>query len=128
MELIDPPGGGWHHWDGRGFGGPAFQAKARRSGTEFDLFFEDVHDGEWIYRRDARVRRPLGQVTRTTASGLALVRPEVQLLYMSRHAEPKNRADLAVVLPELDTESREWLRDSLTLIAPGHPWLVDIDA
>jgi hypothetical protein len=128
MRFVDPPGGDWRDWDGRGFDRPAFQAKALRDDSEFDLFFEDVIRGEWTFRRDSRVRRPLDELTQNTVSGLPVVRPEVQLLYMARHAEPKNRADLLVVLPELEAAARTWLRDSLLMVAPGHPWLLEIDA
>ena len=128
MQYIDPPGGGWRDWDGREFARPAFQAKAWNNDSEFDLFFEDVDPGAWTYRRDFRVRRSLSELTRTTVGGLPAVRPEIQLLYMSGHAEPKNRADLTAALPELDAEARTWLRDSLKLTTPGHSWLLDIDA
>jgi len=127
MSVIDPPGAGWRRWDGWTIHPPTFQAKARRDGCEFDLFFEDVERGEWAFRRDPTLRRPIGAVTQPTTSGLPVVRPEVQLLYMAGHAEPKNHADLLAARPDLDEAARTWLRASLRHVAPAHPWLADLD-
>jgi hypothetical protein len=127
LFFIDPPGSGWRPWDGQRLEVPAYQAKACRDGQEFDLFFEDVDEGEWAFRRDPSLRRAVREVIVQTAIGLPVVRPEVQLLYMAGHAEPKNRRDFVTVLPELRAEARLWVRNSLHQIAPGNPWLTDFE-
>jgi hypothetical protein len=127
MSCIDPPGSSWRAWDGHALQHPTFQARARRDGHEFDLFFEDVRAGEWSFRRDRSVHRPVAATTQRVTSGLPIMRPEIQLLYMARHAEPKNQADFATALPELDASARAWLRESLARVEPGHPWIAELD-
>jgi hypothetical protein len=127
MRFIDPPGSGWRPWDGGRFDGPAFQATARRGDEQFDVFFEDVARGEWTFRRDPTVRRPIEEVIQQTISGIPVVRPEVQLLYMAGHAEAKNWDDFVRAVPELDGDARTWLRRSLRHVAPDHLWLAQLD-
>jgi Aminoglycoside-2''-adenylyltransferase len=128
LRLIDPPGSGWRRWEGEKVEAPAFQAKAVQRGTEFDIFFEDVETSCWTFRRDPLICRPIGDVLAQTECGLPVVRPEIQLLYMAGHSEPKHDHDLISVLPRLDTEERRWLRTSLSRVAAQHPWLARLDS
>ena len=51
------------------------------------------------------------------------VRPEIQLLYMAKSAEPKNQRDFEVALPHLAPEAVQWLANALRITLPGHRWL-----
>src|SRR3954447_11826162 len=95
MSRIDPPGSAWRTWPlGEVLTRPSFQTKAKRLAVEFDVFLEDVEQGAWIFRRDRDVRRPIEDLAIKTSSGVPVVQPEVQLLYMARHGGPKNDHDL----------------------------------
>ena len=59
--------------------------------------------------------------------GVRVLRPEVQLLYMSKSTEPKNEHDFMTVLPSLDAASRNWLRAALAIVDAGHDWLHRLD-
>ncbi|MBK5222864.1 MAG: amino acid transporter [Acidimicrobiia bacterium] len=88
-----------------------------------EVLFEQ-HDGdEWVFRRDQRIRRPLGSIGWVTDDGLPVIAPEIALLFKAKHRRPKDEHDLQVALPLLDHAARSWLRSSLHLIAPDHPWL-----
>jgi hypothetical protein len=80
---------------------------------------------DWIYRRDPRVRRSLEQITWRSA-GIRYLAAEVQLLFKSKAARPKDDRDLADSLPHLGDPQRTWLRRSLELSDPGNPWLAVI--
>ncbi len=59
-------------------------------------------------------------------SGIPIVTPEVQLLYKARHKGEKDEHDFRLVSGALRGARREWLRDALALIHPGHPWLEEL--
>ena len=86
-----------------------------------DVFREPWVGDTWVYERDPRVQRPVERLISSTDDGLPYLQPEVVLLLKARTVRPKDETDLASVLPHLDSTRREWLRESLTLIQPGHP-------
>ena len=94
----------------------------------FDLFREPSDGDTWICRRDPAIRLPYEQVIEWTADGIPYGRPEIVLLFKAKHShEAKNEADFAATLPRLDTARREWLRDALARIHPGHAWLAELE-
>jgi hypothetical protein len=123
LACIDPPASGWSPWPrSRRIEPPSFQLKAHARSLEFDLFLESTRRETWVFRRDARVQRPIDELT-TTRAGIPIVDPAVQLLYMAKSEEPKNQHDFEVARPMLDDASVEWLRRALASTHPGHPWL-----
>jgi hypothetical protein len=91
-----------------------------------DLALTPVEDGEWFFRPDRRVHRPMSETVRTGPDGVPYQVPEVGLLFKARHARAKDESDLLDVLRRLDDPAREWLHTSIDLVAPGHPWLARI--
>ncbi|HEX6497737.1 MAG TPA: hypothetical protein VF054_01745 [Micromonosporaceae bacterium] len=91
-----------------------------------DVMLEPGDGGTWVYRRDARVRRRYREMVATTSDGVPYLRPEGVLLDKAPYRRPKDDADLAVALPEMDSAARRWLVDALTVAHPGHPWLTVI--
>ena len=87
--------------------------------------FREPHDGDtWICRRDETIRLPYTQIVRHTAGGVPYLSPELVLLFKAKHAaQEKNEADFAGVAPLLARGEREWLRDALGRVHPGHEWL-----
>jgi hypothetical protein len=47
----------------------------------------------------------------------------VQLLYMAKSTESKNERDFSAARPARDDSSSDWLRRSLAVTDPAHPWL-----
>jgi hypothetical protein len=91
-------------------------------------FFREPSDGDmWICRRDPAIRMPYEHVIERTRGGIPYGRPEIVLLFKAKHAhEEKNQADFADTLPRLDRGRREWLRDALERVHPGHAWLGEL--
>ena len=91
------------------------------------LMVDDTADGEWVFRRDRRVHRPVGELSgpASTAARKVLA-PEVQLLYKSRTPRPRDVADFRLVAGALDDRQRSWLREALTTVAPEHGWLASL--
>jgi Aminoglycoside-2''-adenylyltransferase len=88
----------------------------------FELML-DESDGEfWTFRRDRRISRVLTSAIRRDMEGLAYLAPEIQLLYKARATRAEDQADFLHVLPCLDCDARQWLRESLMRTGPAHPW------
>lgn len=94
----------------------------------FDLFREPSDGETWICRREPALRLPYEQVIEWTEDGIPFGRPEIVLLFKAKHsAQPKNQADFAATLPRLDAARRDWLRDALERVHPGHAWLAELE-
>ncbi|MDF5758159.1 amino acid transporter [Spongiactinospora sp. TRM90649] len=90
------------------------------------VMIEDSDGDEWVYRRDPRVRRPLGTLT-IADDGPPRLSPEVQLLYKAKCPRPKDEIDLARVLPLLSVLQRRWLARALRTEHGSHPWCALLD-
>ena len=90
---------------------------------ELEILLDESKGSTWTYRRDQRVRRALDSIVQRSPDGLPILAPAVQLLYKSKAAREKDQLDFRHVLPKLAAEEREWLRASMAVAHPGHPWL-----
>jgi hypothetical protein len=82
---------------------------------------EPVDGRNWVYRRDARITRPVDQVVLWRGT-LPYVNPAVQLLFKAVDTRPQDEQDLAAVLPSLSDEERQWLAEAIRLSCPASPW------
>jgi hypothetical protein len=87
---------------------------------------EPSDGGTWVCRRDDSIRMGYGDLIWHTDDRIPYLRPDVTLLFKAKHARPKDDGDFAAALPRLDAESRDWLRESLELVHPGHRWLPEL--
>ena len=92
----------------------------------FDVLREPAVDGDWVCRRDPRLRLPYEDVIAWTDDGIPYGRPEIALLFKAKRVRPKDDADFAAVVPLLELPRRRWLAQALELIHPGHRWLPEL--
>jgi hypothetical protein len=95
---------------------------ARPRGAErwhFEFVLDDADGDTWLYRRDARVARPLASLGPPRGP----LAPEVVLLYKAKDDSEKARSDFADVVPLLGAEAHAWLRDAVELAHPDSPHL-----
>ena len=90
---------------------------------EFEFFLNTVQDGIWYFRRDARIHRPVEEVSLLSSSGIPIIAPEIQLLYKAKGHREKDYRDFLAALPYMDEERRTWLRNALQLLYPDDLWL-----
>lgn len=98
---------------------------ARGSGGEpweYDIILMGVTDDTWVFKRDARISRPVEEIV-WSVDGVPYLRPEVQLLHKAGGRRPKDQSDFDATWPVLDQADRCWLRDAIELAHPGHRWL-----
>ena len=127
MHMADPPGT-LRPWPvGEELPAHAHDIWCRRTATEpwaFQLMVADTAGDDWVYRRDPRIRRPVRELSGPTSTqSLAVISPDVQLLYKSKGLRPQDQQDFDAVLPALTLDQRQWLRTALSTTSPDHPWL-----
>jgi hypothetical protein len=93
--------------------------------VEFLLNERDRAADEWVFRRDARVRRAL-DVAFVRGRYLPYLAPELVLLFKSNDPSPKNDADFATVRPRLSVEQCSWLAGALATAQPTHRWIAQL--
>ena len=91
-------------------------------GPALELLLNERDGGDWVYRRDPAVRRPLARAIVRSASGVPVLAPEIVLLYKSKAPRSADAHDLAVGGALLDDDARRWLRAALHRADPAHPW------
>lgn len=87
------------------------------------LMIADTRDAWWVSQRSPQIVRPVAEIGVVTPDGIPYLAPEIQLLYKAKGHRPKDDADFMHALPALDGERRHWLRNTLTMVHPHHPWL-----
>ncbi len=110
---------------------PVHQVNAYRSAADvlpdafpyFQVMLAESSNGEWLYRRNRAVRRPLRALGYRSFLNLPYFAPELVLLFKSKHMRPYDREDFDRVLPMLTPDARRFLRDALALCIPGHEWI-----
>lgn len=102
---------------------PIHELHADYQGHELEILLNEHHRGEWVYRRDWRVKMPIERWMVRAAFGVPVIAPEIALLYKSAHPQSKDLLDLHSAIGALQPEPREWLLDALRLTQPDHPWL-----
>jgi Aminoglycoside-2''-adenylyltransferase len=105
---------------------PVHQINVYRRGAAepaFQVMLAESSDGEWIYRRNPKVRMPISRMGFHPLWGLPYVAPEIVLLFKSSDMQSHDRLDFSNVLPALSADARRWLRDALETSPPRHEWL-----
>lgn len=90
---------------------------------ELDLLLTPTDGDDWLYKRDARIRRPLNSIGFLADDGIPYLRPEIVLLFKAKLLREKDQADFDSLLPHLSAASREFLAGALIATLPRHPWL-----
>ncbi len=81
----------------------------------------------WKCRRDERINAPRDWMIGRTPEGIPFLIPEAVLLFKAKYVRPKDEADFASCLPEMTVPAKDWLRNALERVHPGHAWLGRLD-
>ena len=125
LQCADPPGTLRPWQPGEELAAGVHDIWVRRNEGDpwrFQLMLDESAEDEWVFRRDAQIRRPLDGLT-FEIEGVRYIAPEVQLLYKSRGLRPKDDLDFQAARPLLSRSQSAWLHECLRLTHPTHPWL-----
>ncbi|HEX8069230.1 MAG TPA: hypothetical protein VF546_04705 [Pyrinomonadaceae bacterium] len=117
--LVDWPRGEWVELPIH----ELYATDERAEPPRLEVLLNEARGDAWVFRRDARVTRPLAACVRKTTAGLPFLSPELVLLYKSKAPRAKDEEDFAAVVTQLEAEPRAWLRAALATCAPDHHWL-----
>ncbi len=105
-------------------GANSLWCRSTRGGPwQLQLMLDEGDRETWVYRRDPRVTRPLGEAISRDPADIPHLVPEIQLLYKAPGMRPEDLADFESVLPTLSVSARVWLGRALTIAHPEHTWL-----
>jgi hypothetical protein len=128
LQCADPPGTlrSWH--PGERLERPIQDVWCRPSPPEpwaIQFMISDADRGDWLFKRDHRIRVPIEEVGFDGPFGLRVMRPEIALLCKGTGSQrrAKDDADFAAALVRMDGAARDWLRRSLASCDGSHPWL-----
>ena len=91
-----------------------------------EVLLNETDGDEWLYRRNKQITKPIAKLSLTSNLGMKFLRPEIVLLYKSKNPRPKDERDFETVVEHLDDESREWLKNALTICGSSHHWLPNL--
>ncbi|MGA9596700.1 MAG: amino acid transporter [Acidimicrobiia bacterium] len=118
-ELAVAAGGRLSGWHGRPLQPGENNVWAGRTAWEIDFTVGADSDDEWVYRRYPAIRRPWSAAVLLSARNVPYLAPELQLLFKSKTARPKDHDDAEVVIPVLGRAARAFLEENLPA---GHAW------
>ncbi len=118
-------GGAFAEWeDGEWLSAPLHEIHARSpSGETLEFLLNERDGGDWVFRRDARVRCRADRVIVMSEMGIPHLCPAVVLLYKAKAPRPADEQDFEAVRAALSAAQREWLRAALATVHPDHPWM-----
>jgi hypothetical protein len=93
------------------------------SGMKIEILLNEFSSGEWIYRRNFEVKRSLDFFSQDAPPRLPA---EVLLLYKAQHGREKDQQDFKSLLPLMNSEQKDWLKQSLLKAHPEHEWIKQI--
>jgi len=123
-------------WDGRRLDLPAHIHARSHDGFNLEVNLNKRSGRDWVFSREPRITMPLRRCAQQSAWGLPVVVPEVILFYKANppawrdltrpDLRPHDELDFLALLPHLTEKQCYWLREAISLVHPGHPWLTQL--
>lgn len=111
-------------WEGENLSLPLHELYLHfENGATVEILLNEFDGGDWVFRRNPRIRRH----TRDFARGGALP-VAVPLLYKAKDPRDKDAHDFALAAEILPDADRKWLHGAVALDYPAHPWLESLAA
>ena len=101
---------------------------SRRVPWGIEVILAEGDRSQWRFRRDPEITLSGSDLVRHTDDGIPYCTPEVQLLYKSKQARPKDDVDLTRTLWHMSRAQRTWLTDAIRRSDPHHPWIGVLEA
>ena len=92
----------------------------------FELLLNDSDGRDWLFRRDHAVRLPISRLGEC-AGDVPFLRPEVVLLFKAKNVRAHDQLDFEHARERMDSHGKQWLRQALERVHPGHEWIHELD-
>ncbi|MBO0867420.1 MAG: hypothetical protein J2P15_02545 [Micromonosporaceae bacterium] len=114
-------------------------ATATHTAFEFEFILVERTGDDWVLNPECDITIAMERGIRQSAWGLPTAAAEVVLFIKAGATltaaevaaatslyRPRDEQDFFALLPALDAPQRQWLRQSLDRVLPGHPWLTHL--
>lgn len=102
---------------------PVHETYAERDDQKIEILLNELDGEDWVFRRDNRIRRPVTQIFMKSPENIPYLSPEIVLLYKSKNPRSKDEIDFHNTIELLDSDRKQWLKDTLKTIYEEHPWI-----
>ncbi|MBD7985497.1 hypothetical protein H9649_12925 [Sporosarcina sp. Sa2YVA2] len=99
----------------------------KTTGHGLEVLLNECVNSQWVFRRDTKINFPGSSLFLVSEGQIPFLHPVIVLLYKSKNTREKDHADFLTVKDLLDREDKAWLRNTLTLHAPGHSWITQLE-
>lgn len=114
--------------DDRGNRRIAYNRKTQSELDYLEVFLDRIEDGQFIYRRDQRIKRRVDRAI-LERNGVRYLAPELVLLFKSKNLSGKNLQDFNTTINSITGEALVWLNDAISLLyGSTHAWLAHLQA
>ncbi|MFC4737159.1 nucleotidyltransferase domain-containing protein [Bacillus daqingensis] len=112
-------------WEGERVELPIHELHAfhRTEDIQVECLLNESRDEDWLFRRDERVRFPINSIGSVYQHSIPYLRPEITLLYKSKHPGIKDEQDFCHLLNHMSDQSTLRLQTALQTYQPNHRWL-----
>lgn len=115
---------------------PAVGRTGQGPGFNLEVILNERSEGDWVFSREPRITLPMDRCVQESPWGVPAVIPEVIIFYKAHPdvwrdglrapPRPHDELDFLALLPSLTDDQRSWLREAISLVQPGHPWLAQL--
>src|SRR5262245_45647531 len=116
-----PSGGVWPRNIGQ-----VWLADGLEDAWRLEVLLEPGDSQTWVFRRIHDVRRARSRMISVSAIGVPYLKSEGVLLSKAKAQGPKDDADFRESVGLMMREAREWLREALLRVHPGHLWIAGL--
>jgi hypothetical protein len=118
-------------WDGGPLQADGHIHARAEDGFELEVLLNERSGGHWMIRREPLIIMPMDRCVATSGWDVPTVVPDLLLFwkataYLGRDDvgdRSHDDVDFLALLPELSRGQVAWLRDAISLVDAGHPWL-----
>jgi hypothetical protein len=117
-------------WNGRRLELPAHIHADSHDGFNLEVLLNERSNGDWVLSREPFLTVPAARCVEPSDWGLPTLVPELLLYFKATeyfgeegYDRPQDELDFFTLLDRLTESPRLWLRDAVSLVHPGHPWL-----
>jgi len=88
-----------------------------------EILLNESNENEWVFRRNPEISRPISKLGIQSKMRIPILSPEIILLYKAKNPNNQDETDFNTIYKLLNKEQRNWLKESIKVCYPEHPWL-----